>query len=695
MKNKRIFQTAVVALSTSLLFACNHVKTESENLASAADQQQIQTDVTAAVTYSNEDDYEAVENAEIIELNGSDAVFDSSAAVLFEEGTLTIKAGGTYLLTGNLDGQIVIDAEDKNTVRLVLDDVSIRSDETSAIFIQDAEKAIISLEEGSENLVADAADYTVHEDSDEPNAAIYSKSDLTINGSGQLVVEGNYNNGISSKDSLKITGGEIDITAVDDALMGRDLVAVKDGLINIEAGDDGIKTTNDEETTAGTIVLEGGTYSIHSGGDGIQSAATALITDGTYTIQAGSGSPESVKTNTPGPGQGSTSTEDESETGSAKGLKANATLSIGGGTFMIDSLDDSIHSNEEILISGGDLTLSTGEDGIHADQAMLVNAGSIDIAKSYEGLEAAQLTINGGDIIVKATDDGINVSDGSSSEVSHALAENNPDDETASSEPLLTITDGFVAIDAGGDGLDANGSIDMTGGTVLVNGPTTDMEGAIDYDNTFTMDGGLLVAAGSAGMVQSIAENSSQASVVMTFPEIQEAGTLVNLADSTGTTIVSFAPEKMFQAIFIGSPDLEIGSSYTLSTGGSSTGEETEGLFIGGTYQGGTEILSFVQEETATWLNENGITEASPEHAGGPAGQGGRPKLEPGTVPGNAGGPAGTSMREELDEETTEQIDAILSQLADGSLTQEEAEAALEELGIRTPIRPQENNTPE
>ncbi|KYG59509.1 carbohydrate-binding domain-containing protein [Planococcus maritimus] len=678
MIHKNMFKMASVALSASLLFACSNTELEETAEASSPAQEIVQSEIDSVLTYTAGDEYEDLENAETIELTGTEADYASSAAVLFEEGTLTIKAGGTYVLSGSLDGQVVVDSEDDNPVRIVLDGVSIQSSETSAIFVEKAEKTIISLEEGSENRVADAANYSDTDDADEPNAAIFSKSDLTINGTGQLVVEGNYNNGITSKDALKITGGDVTIFAVDDALMGRDLVAAKDGTLTIEAGDDGIKTTNDEENT-GTIALEGGTYSIVAGGDGIQSSADAYITGGTYSITSGGGSPETVKTNSPGPAQGTATEEADMESG--KGLKTEGALFVTGGSFTVDSADDAVHSNGDVAISGGEWTLSTGEDGIHADQMMVLDDGTFDIAKSYEALEAAQLSINGGEYTLWASDDGINVSNGTAT----------ADEDTTTStqeEPLLTITGGFMSVDAGGDGLDANGSIHMTGGTVLVNGPVTDMEGSIDYDNTFTQEGGLLIAAGSSGMVQSTSEDSTQSAVVMTFPDIQEAGTLTHLEDSAGNTVASFAPEKDYQAIYISSPDLQVGSSYTLSVGGSSSGEETEGLYTGGSYEGGTEVLSFVQEETATWLNEDGITEAAPEHAGGGAGGAG--------VGGDrqGGPPQGANPMEQLDEETALQVEEILAQLEAGTLTEEQAQAAMAELGIEVPMRPMDDTVP-
>ncbi|WP_255472965.1 carbohydrate-binding domain-containing protein [Planomicrobium sp. CPCC 101079] len=711
MKNKRMFKMASIALSASLLFACSNETVQNTNLASAAVSAEVKTQVDSTVNYAEDDEYSAVENPETITLNGTEADFAASAAVIFEDNTLTIKAGGTYVISGNLDnGQIIIDSEDKNTVRLVLDGVEISSSDTAAINVVNAEKTVISLEEGTENILSDGEQY-VYEDSDtdEPNAAIFSKADLTINGTGRLVVNGNYNNGITSKDELKITGGDIQINAVDDGLMGRDIVAVKDGTIAIKSGGDGIKSSNDEDTTKGNIALEGGEFSIDSEGDGIQSIASLYITNGTYTIAAGGGSPETIATSggmmrSP---QEEAETTEETASDSTKGIKAATNLTVSGGTFDIDSLDDAIHSDGDVTISGGEWTVATGDDGIHANNVALIAGGNIEVAKSNEALEADNITVEDGTLVLTATDDGINVSGGSemmpggmareteaaeSSTTDEAETTEETEADAAASEELeskLTINGGFVSVNAAGDGLDSNGSIEINGGTVLVDGPTESMNGSLDYDGTLMMEGGLLIAAGSAGMLQAAAEESAQSSIVMTFPEMQAAGTLVHIEDSEGNEVATFAPAKEFQAIFISSPDLAADASYTLSTGGTSSGTDTNGLYEEGTYEGGTEIVDFTISETATWLDENGVAEAGTGGMGGGGGfgrGGGTPPENGGTPPeGGTGGMGG--MFEGMDEETKAEMQEIMQQVMDGTITQEEAEAKMEELGLEFPAR--------
>ena len=691
-KRSTYYKIAATLLSTTMLFACTNndsttasSETEAETAGTST---LVNTDVSKlvseAVSYQEDDSYTDWENENptYIELNGTEATFESSAAVLFEDNVLTIKTGGTYVLSGNLEnGQIVVDAEDKNTVKLILNGVDIQSSTSSAINVVNAEKTTISLVEGTENNISDGAQY-VYEDSseDEPNAAIFSKDDLTINGTGTLIVQGNYNNGITSKDKLKITGGTIEVHAVDDGIMGRDLVAVKEGTIQIEAGGDGIKSTNDEDTSKGTIALEGGKFDITSGNDGIQSIASLWITDGTYTIQSGEGSPETISNHEermPEQETGTAATTTTTESDSYKGLKASVDIAIGGGSFTIDSEDDAVHSNQHVTLAGGEFTISTGDDGVHADSSVVTTGGNINITKSYEGIEGKNVMIEDGEIQLTASDDGINVAGGND-----ASGMDMPATATEGSG-ALQINGGYISVNADGDGLDSNGSISMTDGVVIVNGPTQNMNGSLDYDSSFDITGGFIVAVGSSGMSQAHSEESSQFGILMTYPELQSAGTLISLEDSEGTNVVSFAPAKDYQTVFISSPELTKDSSYTLYSGGTSTGEEVEvdGLYSDGKVAGGTKVVDFTLSETVTWLNESGVTEAV---ANGPGGGGGAPGSGDQARPdmGNR-----DDMFSDLDEETMQKVQEIMEQQRNGTITQEEAQEQLTELGVEMPQR--------
>lgn len=641
MKKRKSTFTKVTAslMCTAFLFACNNetdtAKSNStsqikvENLSTIGDKD-IMDVINEKAIYTDEDlysDWES-ENPTSIQLNGTNASSEGDGGVIIKDNIITIKTSGVYSISGKLnDGQIIIDIEDKGTVRLVLNGAEINSSTSAPIYVKNAEKTVISLQEGTENYLSDGKKY-VYEDSstDEPSAALFSKDNLTINGTGKLVVRANYNNGITSKDELRITGGNIQIDAADDGLMGRDLLAIKEGTVTIKAGGDGIKSTNDKDASKAIIAIEGGTFDIQAANDGIQAETSLLIADGDFTISSGGGSPESIashETRRQAPGGNNTTASTSTESESAKGVKAAVEVAIGGGSFNINSSDDAIHSNNSVTITGGNLKIASGDDGIHGDSSVLTKGGDITITKSYEGVESKAIAIADGNLRVTAVDDGINIgggNDGSGMDMQ----------KTDSEGQLLSITGGYVNVNSQGDGLDANGSISMTGGTVIVNGPTESMNGSLDYDGNFDISGGLLIAAGSSGMAMAASEESKQNSILMIYPETQAAGTVVHLEDSKGNTVATFAPEKEYQAVFISSPKLTKDTSYTLYSGGTSTGSETDGLYKDGEYQDGTKVVEFTISESVTWLDESGVTTARSSGPGGQGGPGGGQRPERG-----------------------------------------------------------------
>jgi hypothetical protein len=528
-------------------------------------------------------------------LSGDSATLDGTGVAILD-GIIKIVSGGTYVITGTLDdGQIMVDVGSEETVRLVLNGVDITCSTSAPIYVLNAVKVIITLEEGKENYITDGSSYVLADlTSDEPNAAIFSNDDLTINGEGWLIVDANYNNGIQSKDDLHITGGNITVNAVNDGIKGRDSIAVKDGNITIDAGGDGMQSNNDEDAAEGFIAIEGGTINITAGADGIQAETSILISGGDIIISSGGGSTNTSVSSGWGI-WGSSNITDTSD--SAKGIKAGVDLTIEGGTIEIDSSDDALHSNGSMTISGGDITVSSGDDGMHSDTSLVINSGNIDITQSYEGIESAVITINGGNIYVTASDDGINVSGGADgSSIDGRPGQNNFDYNENNG---LYINGGYIVVNAAGDGLDSNGSISMTDGTVIVNGPTDSANGALDFASC-TVTGGYLLAVGSSGMAQAPGNSSTQYSVMITFSSTLQAGTLVHVEDSEGNNILTFAVSKQTQSVVLCSSELQNGKTYAVYTGGSSTGTLKDGLYSGGTYNGGTQYTSFTISSIVT-----------------------------------------------------------------------------------------------
>ena len=511
----------------------------------------------------------------------------------------TITAAGTYTISGALnDGQIVVDAGDEDVVVLVLNGAQISCSTGAPIYVVNAEKTIIALASGTENSVTDGDAFILEEDSDEPNAAIFSHDDLTINGSGALTVNATYHAGIVSKDDLKITGGVLTVNALNDGIKGRNSLVIKAGTVTVNAGGDGLEASNDEEVGKGYIVIEDGTLSITAGLDGIQAETRLQVDGGILTITSGGGSANG--SDHPGWGEwgGSGNSEDAGATDSAKGLKAEQDVTITDGTLTIDASDDAIHSNGSLTIAGGEILLASGDDGVHADATLTIDGGSLTITQSYEGIESAVITINDGDVRVVARDDGINVSGGSDGSAMGGRPGRN--DFAVSGTDYLHLNGGYVYVDAGGDGIDANSPIEMTGGTVIVNGPTEDMNGALDYLGEFRVSGGLLIAVGSAGMAQAPSTSSTQNSVLVVFPASLPAGTLVAIEGSTGEDVITFLPTKTYQSVVVSSPALEQGATYTVYTGGTITGTVVDGLYDGGTYAAGTRSTDFTVTSVTT-----------------------------------------------------------------------------------------------
>ncbi|MDF2626852.1 MAG: dockerin type 1 [Symbiobacteriaceae bacterium] len=430
---------------------------------------------------------------------------------------------------------------------------------------------------------------------------------------------GEYKDGIVSKDEMVITGGKMEIVAKDDGLVARDMLAVKDGHITIQAAGDGIKTTNDTDGAKGFVALEGGTFSIHAGADGIQAETSVQISGGTYKIVTNGGSTNSNKTVSAAPagpnGMGAQKgTPTAADSGSAKGIKAAVDISISGGTFDLDTADDAIHSNGSITIAGGQIAIASGDDGIHADAKLTIRGGKTTIAKSYEGIESKLITIAGGETRLTSLDDGVNVGGGNDG----SSMNGRPGQNTFASagDSGLFVDGGYVAVSATGDGVDVNGSIRMTDGTIVVSGPTASNNGALDYDGTFEMTGGFVIAAGSAGMAQAPSEQSTQHAVAMVFSSTQQAGTLVSLHDQQGNAVVTYTPSKPYQSVVISSPKLKKGETYTLYTGGTASGTVSDGLYTDGARRDGTKVVSFAITNVVTWLSESGVTTGGPAFGG-------------------------------------------------------------------------------
>lgn len=530
------------------------------------------------------------ENVPVITMNQTEV--DTDAKGVSVNGTdITITKAGTYVLTGELtDGQIQVSVPNKGQVQLVLDNASVTCSDSAPIYIEEGD-TVITLAGGSENYLEDGAEYTYDQaGEDEPKAVVFAKDDLTFNGSGTLLVQGNYKNGIQSKDALKIVDGTYQITSVDNGIVGKDSVSFRGGTLTVSAGGDGVKATNAEETDKGYVMIDGGTITIDAQSDGIQAETLLRINDGILDITSGSGSENALQNQNvpageipqgdrmPGDreaGNAFRQEEQQAEETGGKGLKSYVDIILAGGKIVVDAYDDAVHSNSTITVEDGTCTVNAGDDGFHADQSLTINGGVTEVNKSYEGLEAFEIVLNGGDTTVYASDDGINAAgDSGQDETGDSAASpetgmgrGGPDmaeDQGAS----LTINGGTLYVNASGDALDANGDIIMTGGKTELQGPTSGGDGTLDYAGECNISGGTFLAVGSSGMAQNPGDASEQTVICGNFDSQVEAGTTITVSDADGKEILSVAAEKTSQWYCFSSPELETGQTYTMSAGG-------------------------------------------------------------------------------------------------------------------------------
>lgn len=560
--------------------------------------------------YESEDSDESSTDAVKVDLSENT---QEAEGVSVKDQTVTITKGGTYLLTGELAGQVIVKAAKTEKVHLILNGVTIENKSGPAIDIEQAEKVTMTLQKDSLNTLTDGTDYSLADNATEPDAALYSKEDLSLNGSGKLVVTGNYSNGIRSKDDLVISSGEYEVTAKNNALKGKDSVSIKSGTFTLKTTEGDAVQSDNTASGKGTLAIDGGTFTITSGRDGIQAATDLLIQNAKITIKTADGA----------------ATADPDKNESYKGLKAGNSIQVSSGTVAVDSADDAVHSDQDVIISGGTFTLSSGDDGIHADQNLTIKNGKITIEKSYEGLEASVIDYQGGTTRLTASDDGVNAGGGSDTDQSSgkfgadSFGGGPGGGDQADSSKQVKLSGGILVVDAEGDGLDSNGNIEMSDGVVVVNGPTRGGNGALDYNGTFTLTGGTLAAAGTTDMAQNVSDTSTQTAVKITFDQQQAKDTLISLKNESGDTVISFAAAKAFQSLILSTPALKSGN-YTLTSGGTNSGTDESGVYLAGKASGDTTLGTLKISSTVANLTQSGEAssgQGTPGGAGGPGGK--------------------------------------------------------------------------
>jgi len=518
-----------------------------------------------------------------IELYGTSAAA-SDKSVVIKGTSVTITKEGTYLISGTLsDGQITVNLPETDKAQLVLRGVDITSKTSAALYVVQADKVFVTLE--GESTLQNGGSF---ENTEETNidGAVFSKEDLTFNGGGKLTVLSSAGHGIVCKDDLVFVGGEFVVTSACHGVDANDSVRIKDTAFTLNSGKDGIHCENTDDSSKGFVYISSASLSAVCDGDGIDAGAYLHIVGGNFEIKAGGGYENGSKQssdswgNMPGGGggrfpggmrpreQGNSPVAATSDTGTGmKGLKANLGILICSGTFDINSADDGIHSDSDLTLDGGIFGIASGDDGIHAENTLTVTAGEINISQSYEGIEGLHIRISGGEITLKADDDGLNAAggvDNSGLGGRDNMFGNRPGG-MGSGNGSITISGGTVNITASGDGIDANGTLEITGGYTTVTGPTQGDTAVLDYDKTATISGGTFVGTGSSMMAQSL--SSSAQGVIAISTGSRQAGTEVKVTDKDGNVLLSHAPALNYQIAIFSSPRLVKGESYTVSVG--------------------------------------------------------------------------------------------------------------------------------
>lgn len=533
---------------------------------------------------------------------------EDQGAAFFSEAKLIFTGSGSLTINGNGTGKQGLGGDDR--IEINSGSITITSAKKDGIHANDG----ILIAGGSVNVTAtgdgidgDAAEIVISGGSvttvnnADDVKGIKCDSTLTISGGTvNVTVTGDQSKGLKSEQPITLSGGTITIVNSGDAVLeasgsGYDpsyCTAIKsDSDININGANIIITTSGlagKGISSDGSIIMTSGNVQVTSTGNGSTYTnssgekdayvSTCLTSDIDITITGGS-----VTTSSSGSG-GKGISDDGALTIGSTGTSPTIQITTTGSEIYISGSGQNaeyaeakaVKSDGDVVINSGTITINSADDGIKSETSIEINDVTLTINNSYEGLEAPYITFNGGNAHIKSSDDCINTTFGNGGETNDGS--------------LLTINDGYIAVNTtGGDGLDGNGSMLFTGGTIIVHGPPSQPEVGMDYNGTCNMNGGFLVVSGiNSNMTQAPSTTSQQYSIKVAMNQTLSATTLFHIQDASGNNILTFQPNKSYSSIVFSSDELVSGASYSIYTGGTCTGTNTDGLYTGGTYSGGT-----------------------------------------------------------------------------------------------------------
>ncbi len=529
--------------------------------------------------------------------------------VTVEDGTLTITKAGTYKLSGEYQGQIKVETADSDAVRLVLDNANITNSSGAALNVVNADEVILYSASGTTNTISDGADYTATGE-DDPDAVVYSKADLTIAGEGTLKVNGNHEDGIHTSDGLVIASGTLEVNAANTGIKGKDYVDILGGTINVTAQQDGIKSTNDTDEGQGWTRLSNGTVTVNAGDDGFKASRVVEISGGSLTVEQSDEGIEAQYINVSG-GDVNVTSADDGMNASLKTSDSESTDSSANTSDAANQQQNNQQQNnqQQGSLPGGqqsetsnqqqqgtgqppqgqppavsgtsqDGTSQNGTSGTGQQQNNTQNQGNQNMGQppampggnAQDGTSQNGTTGTGQQGMGQPPQGGMPGGGGGTFEVVDAA---------------INVSGGHVTVNAEGDGIDSNGVTTLSGGTLIVNGPSQGGNAALDTNGDLLLNGATVLSGSTADMFEAPSTNSTSGYLKLTNSSGFEQGTTVQVADSSGKVVANYKVTKSnVQLVLVSSSSIVKGQSYTVYTTTSAVDSNAASLASGATELG-------------------------------------------------------------------------------------------------------------